>query len=294
MKRIISTGILCAVISAAAGQASAVVLSGNYIQLGVNAGGSLIDFGTLTGLKYDPTGTGTFGAVDFLAPGASFSFNSIGVSGNYAVAGGGSPTNPFHSATVDASEAVGFPFAVTKNGFYGGLDIKQVLFFDYSSSTIHTTVTFTNKTGGTVHDVTYGTGLDPNQDANLNGNNATQNAIQGQGVNASVSATGAASGYVLRLANTTGWAANASISPYQAWETNPYHLASNMMSAGNGDNTINLGYSLGNFSAGQQKTIGYDYILSAVPEPETYAMMLAGLILLQFLARRKPVDDMSV
>ncbi len=299
MKKLISIGALSAATLMCATSASAVVLTGNYVQLGVNNGGSMIDYGAFTGIKFDPTGTSNFGAIDFLTPSNPFAFSSLGVGGVYAVAGGGSDTNPFHSTTVDVSGPVGSPFAITSRGSYGGLNLQQTFYFDNNSSTIHASVTFANTTRGAINNVAYGIGFDPDQDANANGEHSTKNTIVGQGVDATVTAASkggaGATGYAITLNNTSGWDAKASIvsasAPGFGWNPNPYLLANNIVNSGDGDYTINLGYNLGNFAAGQQKTIAYDMVLTApVPEPSTYAMMLAGLILLRHMARRKPKD----
>ena len=57
-------------------------------------------------------------------------------------------------------------------------------------------------------------------------------------------------------------------------------------SYGFGDYSINLAYDLGSIASQQSVTFGYEYIM-AVPEPETYAMLLAGLGLIGFSARRR-------
>jgi hypothetical protein len=55
-----------------------------------------------------------------------------------------------------------------------------------------------------------------------------------------------------------------------------------------GDNSVSLAYDIGTIAAGQSVTIGYSYTFAqAVPEPETYAMLLAGLGLMGFVARRR-------
>jgi hypothetical protein len=57
-------------------------------------------------------------------------------------------------------------------------------------------------------------------------------------------------------------------------------------SYGFADNSINLAYDIGFVPSGHSVTFGYEYIM-AVPEPETYAMLLAGLGLIGFSARRR-------
>jgi hypothetical protein len=47
-----------------------------------------------------------------------------------------------------------------------------------------------------------------------------------------------------------------------------------------------MGYGLHTIPAGHSATIGYEYVM-AVPEPETYAMLLVGLGLLGISVRRK-------
>jgi hypothetical protein len=57
-------------------------------------------------------------------------------------------------------------------------------------------------------------------------------------------------------------------------------------SYGFSDSSINMGYDLHTIPAGHSATIGYEYVM-AVPEPETYAMLLVGLGLLGISVRRK-------
>ena len=50
---------------------------------------------------------------------------------------------------------------------------------------------------------------------------------------------------------------------------------------------LQLAGSIGDIAnGGKSQVIGYEYIM-AVPEPETYAMLLAGLGLIGFSARRR-------
>ena len=74
------------------------------------------------------------------------------------------------------------------------------------------------------------------------------------------------------------------------WESNPTILAtaaSPLDGVPFSDANIYLGYDIGTIAAGGTASLSYDYVLSAIPEPETYAMFLAGLSLMGFMARRR-------
>jgi hypothetical protein len=262
-----------------------VTVTGSFVKFGVNNGGSLIDHTTQTGIQYDPTGTGNFNsAADMLTPGTPFAFYSLGVNGDYGTAGAGSGANPFSSVTGNFA-AGNNTFTITSGGTYQGLAVSQVISFDLTSSVIHTNVVLTNISGATLNNVSYAVGLDPDQDA-VDYNYSTTNTILGQGADAAVQAAGTS--YALTLRNTSGWDATASISP--DWSINPYVLSGASGANGYGDSTISLGYGLGALGAGEQFSIGYDYVLTPtapVPEPTTWLMMLAGLGLLGAAARRR-------
>jgi hypothetical protein len=104
-------------------------------------------------------------------------------------------------------------------------------------------------------------------------------------MNAEVMATGPNSGLSITMTNTSGWSAVASVSN---WDSNPYNLSGAVVNYGDGDYTIGLGYKFGNVANNQQVAIGYDYTIAGpVPEPGTYAMLLAGLGAVGAIARRR-------
>ena len=55
----------------------------------------------------------------------------------------------------------------------------------------------------------------------------------------------------------------------------------------NSDSSIGLVYDLGTIHSHASFTFGYEYIMGAVPEPGTYAMLLVGLGLIGFIAGRR-------
>ena len=64
-------------------------------------------------------------------------------------------------------------------------------------------------------------------------------------------------------------------------------------SYGFADDSISLAYDIGTIAAGTSASVGYEYVFSTtpVPEPETYAMLLAGLGLMGFIARRRRIKQ---
>jgi hypothetical protein len=284
VKNILRSAVLSAIVALSAQSAMAdVTVSGDYLKFGVGNNGALIDFTTITGLQFDPTGSGNFtGAPDFLTPGSPFAFYSIGVNGLYDTAQYG--YNAFGSTTASMSLA-GTTYVATSAGTFNGLKISQTITFDTTSNLMHTNVVLTNVSGGTLHNIAYGVGFDPDQDAYPYGNYNTDNQILSQGVGGSVQATGLGTGYTIKLSSTGGWSADAGV--YWPWETNPYTLATAATGDSYSDSSIALGYNFGNLAKGKQISIGYDVTIIAVPEPETYAMLLAGLGLVGVAARRR-------
>jgi hypothetical protein len=155
-------------------------------------------------------------------------------------------------------------------------------------------VGLTNIGTTTAKDVEWSVGIDPDQGRNSLPNgpgNWTHNVINATGFGSSVSAT-SLDGLSLTLANVTGGTAVGVASYIDTACCSPV-TASTIFGAGqaagyfsDGDYSINLGYQLGDIAPGYSSSVAYEYIM-AVPEPETYAMLLAGLGLIGFSARRR-------
>jgi len=156
-------------------------------------------------------------------------------------------------------------------------------------------VQLTNNTGATATGVEWGVGFDPDQGVPAGLGFGTDNVINAHGIGASVTAT-SLDGWSVTLANTTSASAHsiaAYVDPFTCCSpVDPNFVLSNALQAlgsqGIADSSINLAYDLGSIANGNSVTFGYEYIM-AVPEPETYAMLLAGLGLIGFSARRRRV-----
>jgi hypothetical protein len=203
---------------------------------------------------------------------------------------GGSKIAQYGSNPLGAStSSVGGGTAATTFSFGGWTFSQLVTAIAPNALSVH--LNLTNNTGAAVTGVQWGVGLDPDPDGS--GHNTTMNTIMGVGGASAVKATGALNGYSVTLSNTTGAGAYA-ISPFInvgdcCSAVNPATALGAGQAAGFshlGDDSISLAYDIGTVGAGQTVALGYVYTF-AVPEPETYALMLAGLASIGFITRRR-------
>lgn len=292
MKRIFVGAAVAAVLLSGVRPAIAdAVVAGDYVKFGVGDNGALVN-SALDGVQFSRKGGGDFTpayAYDFFTTGTPVAFYSIGVGGTFAAANAKDVNNPFGSST-SAYDAGDTSFVITSGGSYNGLRISQVISLEHDSNRLHTSVVLTNVSGGTLHNVAYAVGINPSVDMAAAQYDSSINTITGQGVNAGLEVESYFTGYTIQLRNTSGWD-NTVASIRSGQSADPYLLSGPTTDAGGGDKTVSLGYSFGSLDAGQQIAIGYDYIMTAppIPEPSTYAMLLAGLGLVGFVARRKRV-----
>ena len=218
---------------------------------------------------------------DILA--SNYSLNANGASVGIADEVTGS--NPFGASVIfDGTNA-----AVTAS-FGGGWSFVETVSIP-TPGHLAVQVQLTNNTGTDASRVQWGVGFDPDQGVAVGTGNGTTNVINAVGNASSVTAT-SLDGASITLANTTG-ASAFSINPYvdPAACCSPVDPALMLAAAqapgsyGFSDSSINLAYDLGTIANHNSVTFGYEYIM-AVPEPETYAMLLVGLGLIGFSARR--------
>ncbi len=265
----------------------------------ISSGGvvaNINNFGTFAG-SYDtppvPAGTPglSYNGVEFVNidnPSAWFSLSTSG--GNYVSQYGGTYGSTGIPGTL--TYGVGPTAALTLNTGSTGIGLVETWTIT-AANQLAVSVGLTNNTGAALTGVQWGVGFDPDQGGS--GKNITTNTILGQGANAAVSAADYLYGtnLAVTLANTTSasaYAIGAYIGTDCCTAVVPSVALGGAQAVGFGnvaDDSISLAYNIGNLCAGCTATIGYDYVFTAVPEPKTYAMLLAGLGLIGFSARRR-------
>jgi hypothetical protein len=238
----------------------------------------------------------TYRGNEFVNAGTFQSWNWLNASGV--------PSAPFIAEEANDSnplsaQASGSGMSVaTVSGGASGLRFLQTVSIP-SANQLTVAVTLTNNTGHAIDHVQWGVGMDPDPDSVTHSDFATINTIAGLGNDAAVSATGRYSGNTVTLENTTagsGFNVAAFINRGNCCTAvNPTDALAAAQGLGfndASDSSISLAYDLGTIDAGATASFSYAYNMSVVPvtppipEPEIYAMLLAGLGLVRFMTRR--------
>lgn len=277
-------------------QVVAIALCGSFVSAAQAAPITISGFGTTSATIDDagyfysggPTGL-SFNGREFVNHGtfaSNWSLNANGAS--VAVADQVLGNNPLATTAFGVGGSISI---VTNLGGGGGWGLVETVSIP-TSGHVAVQIQLTNNTGANATGVQWGVGFDPDQGIPVGLGFGTTNEILALGNSSAVRAT-SLDGWSVTLHNTTS-AAAFTVAPY----IDPFSCCSPvdpafMLAAAQGigsygfaDNSINLAYELGAIPNGHSVTFGYEYIM-AVPEPETYAMLLAGLGLIGFSARRR-------
>jgi hypothetical protein len=228
------------------------VLTGNWVQAGIGSGGGIIDDALTVGLKYDKTGAGSFSAVDYLVGSVGLEFYSLRINGVWKAAGTVYGNN-FGAFTDYGDSHLSAQTIFT----YGDLWVNQVVYFGLNNDTLSFNIFGVNYGSVTLTDVVYARGLDPNPDMIPFGVADTINTITGN----KVRALGGWSGLYIELVDHTGF--GVPTVDYN-WTAYPNDLLV-PHNDGDGDNTINLAWNIGNVGPGEYFFLYFDYVLGDPP-----------------------------
>lgn len=253
---------------ASAAPAPSEILAGSYIKIGLNGFGTLgSEDSTPPGILYDGTGTGTFNpSYDYLTPGTpfeGFTFTGSSSAGAFTASNnnasdysrdiGGALTlynGVAHGGTTYDKRAVW-------TGTYGALfTVTHDYYFNDDGQQLNITTTIealTDLTG-----LNFSRFTDPDARAATGDSSSTNNFQGGTGVatNDLVYAEALASKYVIGLYTSDATAHNSAVTNW-TYDTASY-LAGG--SIGNGDNTIGLGFNIGDLTSGSVFSFNYRYI----------------------------------
>lgn len=261
-------------------QAAPVTISNGTLTASINDAGTFTS--SFDSVSPSPSGTPglSYGGIEYVNYGTPLSWYWFQNSASDSVASLGS--NPFAAITVGAGSSA----TVTMS--FGSLTFLQTIGIT-APNTLSVSVSITNN-GADMSGVKWGVGFDPDQGIPLAGTYSTANTILGQGAAAAVMAN--YGGHSVTLRNTTS-ASASSIAAYIdgtcCAPVNPTSaLGAGQLSGFStfADNSISLAYDIGTLGHGRTAVIGYEYVF-AVPEPETYAMFLAGLAMIGVMVRRR-------
>ena len=305
--------LLLAAFSAAPALATPIVLSGDYVKVGIS------DYGTLgsngnnqPGLIHDPTGTGTFNSnMDYISPGVphdGFSLISdqfgFAQNDNDWISSGFGASSP---SLLTGAAANGFDNAATWSGGNNFVNITNSYFFNNGDERILVVTQVTALSDLT--NLAFARSVDPDSDSLSHGVPATNNQRGNDlfGVDDFVGSAGAVSGYTLALLNVndSGFAHTTQINSNCCSNINPYnvlnHNGGDMGLSSTGDHGLNLAYMIGSLATGATATLQYAYAVGerisdtgggtdpvpGVPEPATWAMLIAGFGIVGVAMRRR-------
>jgi autotransporter-associated beta strand protein len=249
--------------------AQSLVLSGNYVRVGVNSKGTLGTGGTVRpGILYDGSGTGTFDPNhDYLTPGSPM--EGFVLQGR---SGGGAFTATNNNASLGSVSITGgvltsynglayrgttYDQRAVWTGIYGSvLSVTHDYHFNTNGQQLSISTTITALTNLTA--LTFTRFEDPDAVAAPGDSSATNN-FRGSGAVAAtdlVYAEALVSKYVIGFYSTDPTPHNTGVPGFTA---NPAgYLAGTFL--GNGDYTIGMGFTIGSLLSGASITLNYSYI----------------------------------
>jgi hypothetical protein len=239
-------------------QAADVILDGNYLRVGVNNSGSLVDSAFTVGIDYDKTGTNTPTGFDFIKPGTPYEFFGVGYNNASAVYAYWDNTyTTFNGTTTNTS--AGSTLSTLTTGAYGeagALGISQMLSFGMNSGIINFAVSLTNNTAEAMSNVVYARGLDPDQDVYAGGGYPTTNTIVSGNL---VTGSAPVTDWTIGIFSDSSYAHTPTVrSSWPIGSSDTYNLLT-PRDDGYGDYSINMAWNVGTLGAGATAVVTFQY-----------------------------------
>jgi PEP-CTERM motif len=293
---------------ASTAQAAPIVLTGNYLKVGISDYGTFGSNGnTQPAFVHDPTGTGTFDAsTDYISPGSPHDGFSL-VSDQFAFASNdnnGVSDWGFLSPTLLVGAAAnGYANAASWTSGNSFLTLTNSYFFNPGDERVLVVTTITALSNLT--NLAFARSVDPDSGTTSSINQRGNTTFSADDF---VGSESTANGRTLALVNLDagGLSHTTQINSACCSNINPYDVLSHSAAAGDlgmssvGDDGLNLAYLIGNLTTGSSVTLRYAYAAGlgldstggpttpgAVPEPATWAMMIAGFGLVGGAMRRR-------
>jgi hypothetical protein len=296
MKKFFSAMLLASTLAVVPALAAPIVLTGNYIKVGISDGGTFgSNGGTSPGILHDPTGLGAFGVNDYLTPGSphdgyTLAYNgTTAINDNYFAGGGFGSTSP---TLLTGAAAMGFANAASWTGTTtdGLASITLSYFFNPNDQQVKIVTKITALSDLT--NVAFARSNDPDPDVNTFGSFVTNNQRGNSifGIDDFVGAAGPSTGLTLGLLNldAAGFAHTTQINGACCSNIDPFdvlaHTGGDQGTSSVGDHGLNLAYNLGTLKSGESISLTYAYVFGdnidvvggGVPESSTWMMMIAG------------------
>ncbi len=265
-KAVLYSGAALSLLAATPALAASLVLTGDYIKIGLNDRGTLGYSGnTSPGILYDGTGTGTFNTdYDYLTPGSPFE--------GFVVSGTGGSAFTFINNNDSISDITGGTLTDYSGVAFNGATYEQRAVWTGTAGSLFTItndyafnegdqqlkITTTITALSDLTDITFSRQIDPDAVA-ADGDSSETNNFRGSGsvsANDLVYAEALVSKYVIGLYTNTSYTHNSGVT-FWTTDTSSYL---NGTDVGHGDNTIGLGFDLGDLLTGGTITFNYSYI----------------------------------
>ncbi len=272
-----------------------VTFNGNFI--GVTIGND----GSLSSLKHDPAGGGSYGVNDYITPGTPHEgFSTASTQGGFRQNGNAVGDNYLGgpSAALVGPAAMGYDFAANWTGADSLLNISHSFFYNDGDERIRIITTLTALSDLT--NLAFARSVDPDPDVNTSGSFATNN-LRGNmlfGTDDFIGAAGPVTGLTLALVNNNGtYTSNTHIGGSCCSNVNPNTVLGGGIVSNFADSSLNMAWLVGGLSTGSSATIEYFYAVGdkiedtggpgGVPEPATWAMMILGFGFIGSAMRRR-------